>query len=112
MSKRNDLRKGKKEAPSPRTEPTKIEVEFILERCGAEQVYICGDFNNWHPSSLRMVGTPEAGLWEKRLTLQPGRYEYKYLVDGNWTHDPDASENVPNVYGSLNSIVDVSGNRP
>ena len=84
-----------------------VEVEFALEHNGAEQVYICGNFNQWQPASLRMVGHPGAGLWKKRLVLPPGRYEYKFVVDGNWTHDPDARQNVPNIYGSLNSGVEV-----
>jgi 1,4-alpha-glucan branching enzyme len=88
-------------------EPRRVEVEFVLECNGAEQVYICGDFNLWRPTSLRMIGNPDAGLWEKRLVLPPGRYEYKFVVDGNWTHDPDARENVSNLYGSLNSVVEV-----
>jgi 1,4-alpha-glucan branching enzyme len=84
-----------------------VEVEFVLESNGAERVYICGDFNQWRPTSLRMIGNPAAGLWEKRLLLPPGRYEYKFVVDGNWTHDPDARENVSNAFGSLNSVVEV-----
>lgn len=83
------------------------EVEFILEQSGAEQVYIAGDFNDWRPASLRMIGSPEAGLWEKRIVLSAGRHEYKFIVDGQWVHDPEAKHNVPNIYGSLNSILEV-----
>ena len=83
------------------------DVDFVLECAGAEQVYICGDFNRWQPTSLRMIGNPDAGLWEKRLALPPGRHEYKFVVDGKWLPDPDASENVPNVFGSLNSVLEV-----
>jgi len=85
----------------------KVEVEFVLGRCGAEQVCVCGDFNGWQPDTLRQIGDAENGLWEKRLPLRPGRYEYKFLVDGEWVHDPNASENVPNVFGSLNSVLNV-----
>jgi 1,4-alpha-glucan branching enzyme len=86
----------------------KVNVEFILDRSGAEHVCVCGDFNGWRPDSLRLIGDANHGLWEKKLPLQPGRYEYKFLVDGEWIHDPDANENVPNVFGSLNSILNVS----
>lgn len=87
--------------------PKSLEVQFVLDHGGAEQVYICGDFNDWHATSLRMIGSPDSGLWAKRLVLPPGRYEYKFVVDGNWFHDPDARENVPNIFGSLNSVVEV-----
>ena len=84
-----------------------MEIEFIFEAGGVQNVYICGDFNNWQPASLRMIGNSDAGLWEKRLTLPPGRYEYKFFVDGNWIHDPDAPLSVPNRFGTLNSVVEV-----
>jgi len=87
--------------------PQRIEVEFVLDRCGAQQVSICGDFNGWKPDGLRLIGDSESGLWEKRLPLAPGRYEYKFVVDGEWVHDPDAAENVCNAFGSLNSVVNV-----
>ena len=83
------------------------EVEFVLECIGAEQVYVCGNFNDWRPTSVRMIGSPEAGRWEKRLLLPVGRYEYKFIVDGIWVHDPDARVNVRNRFGSLNSVLEV-----
>lgn len=83
------------------------DVDFVLEWIGAEHVYVCGDFNDWQPACLRMIGNADAGLWEKRLTLPAGRFEYKFVVDGKWLHDPDALENVPNIHGSLNSVVEV-----
>ena len=83
------------------------EIDFVLECAGAEHVYVCGDFNAWRPTGLPMIGNPDAGLWEKRLVLPPGRYEYKFFVDGKWLHDPDARENVPNPHGSLNSVLEV-----
>jgi hypothetical protein len=93
--------------PPAAARPPWPEVEFVLEYDGAEHVYVCGDFNHWQPTSLRMIGSPDAGLWEKRLPLPPGRHEYKFFVDGRWLHDPDASKNVPNIYGSLNSVLEV-----
>lgn len=92
---------------TPATVPAAGEVEFVLECIGAEQVYVCGDFNEWRPTSLRMIGSSEAGLWEKRLLLPAGRYEYKFTVDGTWVHDPDARMNVRNRFGSLNSVLEV-----
>ncbi len=55
----------------------------------AREVYLVGDFNNWG-----MFGTPLArtdGGWITRLDLPPGRYLYKFIVDGNWTADPTTS---------------------
>ncbi|HXR05383.1 MAG TPA: glycogen-binding domain-containing protein [Verrucomicrobiae bacterium] len=83
------------------------EVAFILNNPGAESVYLCGDFNEWFPVGLPMISRADGRLWEKRLLLPPGRYEYKFVVDGVWMHNPDAGENVRNAFGSLNSVVEV-----
>ena len=42
---------------------------------------MCGDFNEWSPRSLPMVRHGEDHSWEKRLMLEPGRYEYKFIVN-------------------------------
>jgi len=52
----------------------------------AQQVSLVSDFNNWN-----MFGTPLAKTadgWECRLELLPGKYLYKFIVDGDWTADP------------------------
>ena len=49
----------------------------------------------------------EDGHWETTIALAPGRYEYKFVVDGQWLPDPLAHENVWNQHGTLNSVVEV-----
>ena len=85
----------------------KHDVLFTLDDPQAEAVFLCADFNDWSPRSLRMFRRGENGKWEKRIPLAPGRYEYKFVVDGEWIHDTKALENRPNEHGSLNSIVEV-----
>jgi 1,4-alpha-glucan branching enzyme len=84
-----------------------VEVTFILDRSDACEVFLCGDFNEWARETLRMIRRDGAGRWEKRLTLLPGRYEYKFVVDGQWMSDPHAPAEVPNPHGSFNSVVEV-----
>lgn len=91
----------------PAPQPSR-QVDFVLDCNGAEHVFVCGDFNDWQPTSLRMIGSSDLGLWEKRLVLPPGRHEYKFVVDGQWQHDRDARENVLNEFGTLNSVVEVA----
>ena len=99
--------KDMKRPTSISTVNKKREVAFVLSSREAEEVYLCGDFNQWIPRSLPMIRHGEDNWWEKRLVLKPGRYEYKFIVNGVWIHNPDAPENVPNVHGSLNSVVEV-----
>jgi 1,4-alpha-glucan branching enzyme len=82
-------------------------VLFTLDQPEAQIVYLCGDFNEWSPRSLRMFRRGASGPWERRVTLEPGRYQYKFIVDGVWIHDTAARESTPNLHGSLNSVIEV-----
>lgn len=114
MNKLNEVsnRKGKSQQGKSKrqgqiTNPQTKEVTFVAKFHGAAQVYLCGDFNDWRPVKLRMIDGPGAISWEKCLTLKHGRYEYKFMVDGQWVPDPGARENVRNAYGSFNSVLEV-----
>ncbi len=85
----------------------KSEVTFVFESdVPAKTVHVVGSFNDWCPTDGKMQKAK--GQWRKRLSLQPGRYEYKFIVDGDWRADPDASENVQNEFGSLNSVLNLA----
>ena len=70
----------------------------------AREVYVAGNFNNWHTDSTPMTNRGE-GEWVARLMLRSGRYEYRFVVDGRWSEDPQASERVTNPYGDFNSVL-------
>ena len=93
------------EAPLPTASP-KIKVSFVLLDLGAEQVSLSGDFNGWSPDATPMKRT-EDGHWETTVELAPGRYQYKFVVDGKWIPDPLAHKNVWNQHGTLNSILEI-----
>jgi 1,4-alpha-glucan branching enzyme len=84
-----------------------VSITFALSNRPADKVCVCGDFNGWQPRSLNMIRLGDNGDWQKDLALPPGRYEYKFIVDDEWIHDPKAVQNVPNVHGTLNSVVKV-----
>ncbi len=48
------------------------------------------------------------GKWIKRLVLPPGRYEYRFVVDGQWLDDPAAKETVPNPLRGVNAVLVVT----
>lgn len=70
---------------------------------GTTQVFLAGDFNAWSPRATRMVRRGET--YSKRLSLRPGEYQYKFVVDGQWCEDPLASQQAPNHLGSMNSVI-------
>ena len=90
------------------TAPKMVTVTFALLEPDAKQVFLGGEFNGWASNATPMK-RDDAGLWETTLALVPGRHEYKFVVDGNWKHDPLAHVNVWNQNGTLNSVAQVRG---
>ena len=88
--------------PAPKT----LSVSFALHKPDAKRVSLCGDFNGWSPTATPMKRHDD-GHWGTTVALAPGRYQYKFIVDGQWITDPAAQQNVPNEHGSLNSVVEV-----
>ncbi len=73
---------------------------------GARSVAVVGSFNGWDPDKGAMRRQRD-GTLRRRETLPPGRYEYKFFVDGQWFVDPEADGRVGNPYGTENSMVTV-----
>ena len=80
--------------------------EFKLSAAEAKEVYLAGSFNKWseRPDLMKRDKT---GTWKKIKMLPQGKYEYKFLVDGIWTLDPDCCNTVINPYGTQNNEIEV-----
>ena len=84
----------------------KRRITFKLEASEAKEAILAGDFNSWDAKKHRMR-RDDKGRWTKIVTLAPGRYEYKFLVDGQWQNDPSNDQMVPNSFGTLNNTLTV-----
>lgn len=87
-------------------EPREVLVRF--RDPNAHDVRIAGEFNGWVPDKgVRSLieADGEARVWTKILLLPPGRYQYRYVVDGEWREDPGNPEGVPSDVGGRNSIL-------
>jgi 1,4-alpha-glucan branching enzyme len=73
----------------------------------AKTVLLMGDFNQWNEKKHPMKKGPD-GIWEKIIVLQPGRYEYRFLVDGRWENDPGNNQICTNSFGSSNNILEIT----
>ena len=72
----------------------------------AERINIVGDFNNWSVTADPLFDRVGDGTWRVRIPLKPGRYEYKYLIDGKkWTPDLWNPDVVDDGFGGLNSVL-------
>jgi len=88
-------------------EPGLKDVTFRFETPEARDIYVVGDFNEWKMSDEGRLGRSENGCWEKRMEIPPGRYRYKFIVDGEWTPDAKNPELESNVFGSFDSIITI-----
>ena len=79
-----------------------VRLEFA--RTGARDVCVAGSFNDWQPAATPMIAVGN-GHWLKELALPPGRYEYRFVVDGQWIDDPLAEAFVPNPHGGRNWVI-------
>ncbi len=66
------------------------QVTFKLKTSPAtSSVWVVGDFNNWSKTANPMFRIDGDGIWETTLSLEPGEYEYRFLLNGMiWIKDP------------------------
>jgi hypothetical protein len=68
----------------------------------AQSVYLAGSFNDFKPMARRLDGPDGAGFFTTTLELPPGKYEYKFVVDGKlWRSDPGN----PDIGKNRNSVL-------
>jgi 1,4-alpha-glucan branching enzyme len=82
-------------------------VVFTALYPNAGSVHIAGDFNGWQPQLTPMKKIDEKGIWQIKIPLTAGSYRYRFVVDGQWQHDPNNTSTEPNPYGELNSVLQV-----
>lgn len=106
-----ELVEGYKEllARAETTEETPSEarrlVTFRYEDAGANAVSVVGSFNGWSPETHRLQKNAE-GRWELTMSLAPGRYSYRFLIDQKkQVLDPSTALTEPDGYGGKNSVV-------
>ena len=96
-----------------RSNETARSVAFTFRAPAAESVFLAGSFNDWSADALPMRKDAR-GNWSVSVKLEPGRYEYKFVVDGEWHSRPPVSKDteffdcVPNPFGTENRVLEVS----
>ncbi len=79
-------------------------VRFSIDAPGATTVLLSGDFTDWEAQARRMRRVRRGSrTFATSVPLDPGTYEYKFLIDGQWVEDPKA-ERVANCFGTMNSV--------
>ena len=75
-----------------------------LEAPQAEQVSVAGSFNQWNPQA-NLLERDDDGSWKCTLVIDPGEYEYRYFVDGEWCDDFANKVRRPNEFGTENCVL-------
>ena len=81
-------------------------VRFSCNAPDAGSVFLVGDFNEWDETKHPMRKNANQ-QWEINVMLYPGRYEYKFLIDGKWRLDPENDWKCINCYDTYNNIIAV-----
>lgn len=72
----------------------------------AQKVTLAGSFNNWDKNATLMSDEDGDGIWEVTLYLEPGEYQYKFVInDTVWVKDPNAKLTAPDGFGDFNSVI-------
>lgn len=103
-------RRPAKGAAVPRTPFFGVHVDargvlFLQPTSVGTRIVVSGDFNNWSDTQIVLSPDESAGVLSARVTLPPGMWQYRLIIDGRWTPDPYNPHCVPNPFGELNSII-------
>jgi len=104
LEKQDDRKGDKKEGTQEKRARV---VTFKITAPPHAKVQIAGDFNGWQPQGLQFDSTHVEPFWLKQVELQPGAYQYKYLINGNWIPDPGNRLHVDDSLGGVNSLIEI-----
>ncbi len=80
-------------------------VRFSFPAAPGRTVALAGVFNDWDPGATVMEYCAEKSVYSCELFLPPGRYDYKFVLDGEWVLDESNPNFASNDFGTLNSVV-------
>ena len=92
-------------APEIRTDRSAANAEGV-----GSQAHGTHNDDDWSASEGAMSYDDRSGIWHLTVAVVPGRYRYRFVVDGSWVEDP-AAPCEESAAGYRNSIVEVAGAR-
>lgn len=80
---------------------SEVRLEYRPGKGKPAVVYLAGSFNNWviFDPDFRMQWDSIKKIYFIRISLKPGKYYYKFIVDGEWVVDPRAAQVVADKLG-------------
>lgn len=84
------------------------EAAFSLNAEPGKNVLLSGTFNRWDMRhGIVMKDQDGNGTYTCVLELEPGIYEYCFVVDGCWAADRENERFVVNEFGTRNSVFEI-----
>ncbi|MEI7661382.1 MAG: glycogen-binding domain-containing protein [Bacteroidota bacterium] len=68
----------------------------------AHEVFLSGSFNSWATRNTPMH--PCDSGWTVTMKLLPGKYSYKFIIDGRWTNDAFNKLHENDTYHGYNNV--------
>src|SRR5262249_44028951 len=101
------------EPQQTKQEDGRYEVAFRYKpNSPVDAVYLAGDFNKFKPDELKMDGPDAEGVYSIKHTLEKGRHEYKFVVNGkDWKPDPGVRERTQEYHNSVLHLGESNPNR-
>jgi hypothetical protein len=90
---------------TPAPVPARVIVQFRLGDTEAHEVALVGDFNGWRPQHRMHRSTD--GVWSVDVALEPGVYNYVFVIDGRSTRLDPLAPRVTDGFGGASSRVAV-----
>lgn len=91
-----------------------VSAKFTCHAPTAQEVFLAGTFNGWNAKATPMK-KDVAGNWDVAIALVPGRYEFKFVIDGAMCCEPGCDEAhkgcskcVTNAAGTMNRVIEVA----
>ncbi|NNF05359.1 MAG: hypothetical protein HKN21_01230 [Candidatus Eisenbacteria bacterium] len=76
---------------------------FTFVSPSASMVHLAGSFNDWSTTGDQLTKNA-AGVWVITKPLDPGTYQYKFIVNGtDWKVDPNNPNTSDDGFGGSNS---------
>lgn len=95
--------KPEKGVAMAKTSSEKKKVTFSLFAPNAGKVVVSGSFCNWDQGTE--LKKDAKGTFKKAISLEPGKYEYRFIVDDQWENDPENLNRCINCFGTENNIL-------
>ncbi|SPD73027.1 hypothetical protein PITCH_A1640037 [uncultured Desulfobacterium sp.] len=63
--------------------------------------------HNWERTDDSTMERMEDSTWTKTISLLPGAYQYKFVLDDVWIEDQNNTNKIDNPFGGRNSIIEL-----